>query len=211
MHKAYETMIQLQFEKVKKVLESRNFPTYIAEDKEAVIRLVNQLIQDGENVAVGGSQTLEDTGVLTALRERDINFQERKAGASEEEKRQEGAFAFMSDTYLCSANALTMQGDIYNVDGTGNRVCNLMYGPKQVVLVIGYNKLVENMEEAKYRIRNIAAPANCLRLNYETPCKIVGTCQDCLSSQRICCAEVVINFQRTKRIKVILVKETVGF
>ena len=120
--------------------------------------------------------------------------------------------AFTCDTYLMSANAITENGELYNVDGNGNRVAALMFGPKSVIVIAGWNKIVPDLEAARQRVRQIAAPANTTRLNTQTPCKVLGSCQDCHSDSRICCDYTVLGQQRIKgRVKVILVGEELGY
>ncbi len=120
--------------------------------------------------------------------------------------------SFYADTFLCSTNALTEAGELYNIDGNGSRVAPMIYGPKQVIIVAGINKIVKNLEEAEKRVRNYAAPLDAKRLNKKTPCVSLGYCVDCKSEERICNSFVVIKRQFTKdRIKVILVGKFLGY
>ena len=120
--------------------------------------------------------------------------------------------AFFCDTYLTGTNAVTEEGELYNVDGNGNRVSAMIFGPKSVIVVAGYNKIVPNLEAARKRVREVSAPANAVRLDTKTPCKIIGTCRDCHSDERMCCSYVTLGQQRIKgRIKVIIVGESLGF
>lgn len=120
--------------------------------------------------------------------------------------------AFFADTYLTSTNALTEEGELYNVDGNGNRVAAMLFGPKQVIVVAGYNKIVADMEAACRRIEKIAAPANVVRLGLSAPCAQTGECMHCHSEGRICCDYVRMGMQRTPgRIKVIIVGEPLGY
>lgn len=208
---AMKTLGSRRMEACAKQLRKHQFPTYVVQDIEEAKRVMCELIKDGEHVATGGSMSIEESSILAMLQTMDINFVEHKANASEEERKQEAIHALCADTYICSANAITLQGEIYNVDGSGNRVAMMIYGPKQVLIIAGVNKLVSDMEQAKVRLREIAAPANCIRLDKKTPCTIIGSCQDCMSKDRICCAHVMMNYQREERIKVILVNETLGY
>ena len=119
---------------------------------------------------------------------------------------------FFADCYLTSCNAVTEQGELYNVDGNANRVAAMTYGPKSVICVVGYNKIVPNLEAAVARVEQVAAPANAVRLHRKTPCTVTGRCEDCHSPDRICCTTVIHRQQRVPgRIKVILVGEELGY
>ena len=120
--------------------------------------------------------------------------------------------AFDSDVYFAGTNAVTENGCLYNVDGNGNRVAAMIYGPKSVVVVVGVNKIVSDLDAAKERVRKIAAPANTVRLSCDTPCAKTGECMDCNSPSRICCNFVVMSNQRVKdRLKVIILDESLGY
>ena len=120
--------------------------------------------------------------------------------------------AFFADTFLASANAVTEAGEIFNVDGNSNRIAAIAFGPKSVILVVGYNKLVRDLDEAETRLETIAAPANAIRLHKKTPCVQTGVCAHCKSPDRICCTSMVMRQQREPgRVKVILVGESLGF
>lgn len=133
-------------------------------------------------------------------------------GITSEEKKQIYIQNFSADTFLCSTNALTEDGELYNIDGNGSRVAPMIYGPKQVIIVAGINKLVRNLEEAERRARNYAAPIDAKRLNKDTPCTKLGHCVNCKSPNRICNDFVTITGQFVKnRIKVIIVEKTLGY
>lgn len=120
--------------------------------------------------------------------------------------------AFSADTYLMSANAITETGELYNVDGNSNRVAALAFGPEQVIVLAGYNKIVPDMAAAVTRVEKIAAPANATRLHCQTPCAVTGECGHCNAPGRICCNYMVTGFQRQKnRVKVILIGEELGY
>lgn len=201
-----------KLERTKKALEERRFPTYICDDVEELKTLVASLIKQGEQVSVGGSMTLEETGIIQMLKQMDINFIEHDTTLPKEEQGKRQRMAFTSDTFLCSANAISEQGEIYNVDGNGNRVAATIFGPKQVLLIVSYKKIVRDMQEAQQRLGDIAAPANCLRLHKATPCVQVGHCMDCKSKDRICASYTTIRWQQIEnRIKVIFIKEPFGY
>ena len=189
--------------------------------KEDVVPQVRALLHAGDSVAVGGSETLKESGVLELLRSGDYQFIDRYApGLTPEQVRRVFLDSLSADAYLCSANAVTMRGELYNVDGNGNRVAALCYGPASVIVVAGRNKLVSDLDEAVSRVKRMAAPANALRLSKETYCARTGRClglgspsctDGCTVPDRICSTYVVHGWQQEKsRIKVILVEEDLG-
>lgn len=204
---------QIQLERVKKALEKNNMEAYIVANKEEVTTLIRQLIPNHSSVSVGGSQTLFEMGIIDLLRTMDIEYQDRYVqGLSREEMTQIYRQAFLCDYYISSSNAITLNGELYNVDGTSNRVAALSFGPSNVILVVGKNKIVKDLEAAKTRVEMIAAPANCIRLNKDNPCVQIGQCANCTSDTRICCTYVIHKKQNIKnRIKVILVNEDYGY
>ena len=120
--------------------------------------------------------------------------------------------AFCCDNYIMSTNAITYDGELVNIDGTGNRVAALIYGPKNVVVIAGMNKVTDNVENAYKRARSHASVPNAIRLDMNTPCKATGLCSDCTSPDCICCQAVITRYSRIKgRIKVILVGESLGY
>lgn len=212
MDKHVEALMEIKVNACKKALEANGMKAFVVEDRIAACALVNSMIDDHTKVSDGGSMTLQETGILKMLEERDTTFRSHSDPTmtrvqSDEEARQ----AFFSDTFLMSANAITLQGELINTDGHGNRVSALIFGPKQVIVVAGYNKIVESEADAWARIREIAAPANCLRLQKKTPCAHVGACQNCQSVDRICSSHVKINYDKEDRIRVILIKESYGY
>lgn len=189
--------------------------------KAEVVPLVKRILNDGDTVAVGGSVTLDETGVIDLLRDGSFHFLDRYAdGLSREEQEEIFRQSFFADAYLCSVNAVTEQGELYNVDGTGNRVAAIAYGPKKVIAVVGINKIVRDLDEAVKRVKTCAAPLNTQRLRMETYCQKIGHCmkvdggttEGCASDARICCSYLITGYQRhTDRIHVILVGEECGY
>lgn len=194
-------------------LEKNNMEAYYVENKEALIEKIKEIINHGDMVAVGGSMTLFETGVIDLLRQGNYNFIDRyKEGLTLQETKEVFRKSFYADAYFTSSNALTENGELYNVDGNGNRVAAMLYGPDMVIVIVGINKIVKNLDAAITRNEEISAPANCRRLNRETPCIKLGHCVDCKSSDRICNDFVVIKRQSKKgRIKVIIVNEELGY
>ena len=201
-------IIRIKMETCKKALEKNGMKAYLVEDRE----LVNAMIKDHETVCDGGTMTLQETGILDMLNHRDLVFHSHNDPMmTREESDAEARKAFSADTFIASTNAVTLQGELVNIDGHGNRVSAMIFGPKQVIIVAGYNKIVENEEAAKKRIREIAAPANSVRLHKQTPCSKTGSCQDCYSKDRICSSYVKINYDKEDRIRVILIAEAYGY
>lgn len=191
-------------------LEKNNMETFVLDSSQEVVGLLQKLMPAGSSVANGGSLTLETCGVNDFLRSGAYEYLDRDDPALDKQKIQRQAFS--ADFFLASANAVTEQGEIYEVDGAGNRVAAIAYGPAKVILVAGRNKIVPDLEAAQQRRMRIAAPANCKRLHTGTPCEKTGLCADCRSPGRICCIELVLRFQLMKdRIKVVLVDEELGF
>lgn len=204
-------------------LRRNNMAAYYVETKEEVLPLLESLMNEGETVTHGGSETLKECGVIDMLNSGRYNYLDRSKAASPEEIEKIYREAYFADTYLSSANAVTEGGLIYNVDGNSNRVSAILYGPKQVVFICGYNKIVKDLDEAVVRLKTVASPQNTKRLNCDTYCAREGEClamgrdasfmcDGCRSPQRICCNYVVSAWQRKKdRMKVIIVGEKLGY
>lgn len=206
-------------DKILENLSKNNMIGYYVDNKSEVVPLVSKLINEGDTVAVGGSITLFECGVMDFLRNGNFNFLDRyKQGLTPRQIQDIFLESFSADVYLSSSNAITENGELFNVDGNSNRVAAICYGPKSVIIVVGWNKIVKDFDEAVYRVKTIAAPKNSQRLGSNTYCLSVGHCTDnsigkgCLSDERICCNHVLTSFQRQKgRIKVILVGENLGY
>lgn len=205
--------VDKQVERTIKNLNSRNMEGYYINKREHLIGKLKEIIPEGSTVGVGDSMTLFETGVIDFLREGQFNFLDKyRDGITSEEKRKIYIKNFSADTFICSTNALTETGELYNIDGNGSRVAPMIYGPKQVILVTGINKIVRDTEEAERRVRSYAAPIDAKRLNKDTPCVQLGYCVDCKSTNRICNDFVIIGGQFIKgRIKVIIVGEQLGY
>ncbi len=205
-------IIKIKMEACKKALEKNGMKAYLVEDAQAARELVNAMIKDHETVCDGGTMTLQETGILDMLNHRDLVFHSHSDPTmTREQSDAEARKAFSADTFIASTNAVTLQGELVNIDGHRNRVSAMIFGPKQVIIVAGYNKIVEDEEAAKKRIREIAAPANSVRLHKQTPCSKTGSCQDCYSKDRICSSYVKINYDKEDRIRVILIAEAYGY
>ena len=189
--------------------------------REDAVALVKALIPAGSTVGTGGSRTLDETGVTELLRNGDYIFYDRNnSNLTPEERAEFTAKSATADFYLCSSNAITEQGELYNVDGFSNRVAAIANGPKKVIMVVGVNKIVPDLNAAIRRVKTIAAPLNTKRLDCDTYCRKTGVCMGleggmtdgCHSPARICCSYLICAQQRVKnRIHVILVGESLGF
>lgn len=196
-----------------KTLQKNNINGYMVESKEELISQIEAIVEKDSVVSVGGSMTLFELGIIDYLRKGRYEFLDRyKDGLSPADIEDIYRKSFFADAYFTSTNAITEEGELYNVDGTGNRVAAMLYGPKKVIFIVGTNKIVQNMDEAIKRVREIAAPLNTKRLNRKTPCTKVGHCMDCSSPERICNEYIVIKRQRDKsRMHVIFINENAGY
>lgn len=204
-------------------LQRNNMLGFYCETKEEALSKVLEFIEEGDTVTNGGSETLKQVGVIDAVKNGNYNYVDRSLAESKEEAEELMREAYFADVYLTSSNAVTQHGELYNVDGNSNRVSAILYGPKSVVVVCGYNKIVKNFDEAVYRVKTKAAPPNTKRLNTGAYCEHAGEClsvgrdgsfmcDGCRGEGRICCNYVVCAQQRHKdRIKVIIVGEELGY
>ena len=191
-----------------KGLESRNMSGYYAADKEEAVKKALEVIGKGSTVAMGGCQSAHEIGLIQALEEGDYNYIDR----SNMTPRESLMAAYDADVFLSSANAMTNDGIMVNIDGKSNRVSCIAQGPKKVVFIVGMNKICSDLDEAMKRARNVAAPANAQRFDVKTPCKVTGKCADCKSPDTICCQFLITRYSRHEgRIHVILVNDTLGY
>ena len=196
-------------QKVIKGLESRNMSGYWAESKKEALNLALSLIPEGSTVTMGGAMSAHEIGLVDALKKGNYNFIDRDACA---DKRAAMLAAYDADVFLSSANAITEDGIMVNIDGNSNRVSAIAQGPRKVVFIVGMNKVCPDPDTAMKRARNVAAPINAQRFGLNTPCAKTGACMDCKSPDTICCQFLITRFSRHKdRIHVILVNDNLGF
>lgn len=203
-------------ERIQRTMENlrlNKMKAYYAENSAQACEIVRGLVKDDKLITSGGSMSLKECGVIDMLcGEFGGAYLDRSAGKDRDAVEDIMRKAFISDTFLASTNALTENGELYNVDGNGNRVSAMIFGPKQVIIVAGVNKLVKDLDEARQRVERIAAPKNTVRLEKATPCAKTGVCGHCRSEDRICCSYVTLAQQRVPdRIKVIIVNEDLGY
>ena len=200
-------------EQVIKNLKKRHMDGYYCKTPQEAVSLASSLMSAGSSVTWGGCMTMKEIGLLDEIKSRhDLVVMDRADANNPEEVEALYRKAFSADTFIMSANAITLDGELLNIDGTGNRVAALIYGPKQVLVIAGMNKVCKDLDEAMTRVRNIASPPNCIRLDKKTPCASTGVCGDCLSADCICNQIVTTrNSRDPQRIKVILVEGSWGF
>lgn len=222
MDNSLKSIITNRINRTGENLRKNNMEFYYAETRDDVPGIVESLIKEGDVITNGGTMTMAECGLTELLNSSKYKYLDRTK-MSPEEVQKLYIDAFSADVYISSSNAITEDGVLYNVDGNSNRVAAIAYGPKSVIIIAGYNKIVKNLAEAELRVKTIAAPANCERLSCETYCKEKGEClslskpehemcDGCSSSARICCNYLVSAYQRHKgRIKVIIVGEELGY
>lgn len=205
--------IEEQSKKVIDKLIAHDFDALYVKTKEEAVQEILKSIKPNQKIGVGGSVTIRQLGILEALEKQGYTIYDHwKPKISKEESLDIRKSQMLSDLFLSSVNAVTLNGELINIDGIGNRVNSTVFGPKKVILVVGYNKIVEDVQEGIKRIKNIASPLNARRLNVDVPCAKIGKCVDCNSPHRIC-RVVVIHERRPSltEILVILVGEEIGF
>ena len=213
MEENLERLLKVKENQLIKAFENNNMNCMIVKNKEELQTYLKSILVNQKKVAVGGSVTLNQLGVIDLIRQSDVDFVDRYAPElSREEMLDKFREGLLSDIFITSTNAMTLDGCLYNVDNTGNRVSAMIFGPKEVIVIAGMNKLCVDEQEAIKRIREYSAPANAMRLNKKTPCTKTGTCMDCHSHDRICSSYVKLGYQtQVNRIKVILVEENLGY
>jgi hypothetical protein len=202
-------------ERVIKALSNRNIEgVYCAGAREAVEEICRR-IPPGALVGLGGSESIIESGLVDALRALDIRLLDRyRVGLSKDEIDDMRRRGLTADVFIASTNALTEDGRLVNIDGTGNRVAAMIYGPAKVILMVGMNKLAPTLEAALSRVKNTAAPLNAVRVKIPTPCAATGFCQDpaCRPPNRICAYSVITEASLLPdRLTVVLVGEPLGF
>lgn len=193
-------------------LQKRNMEGYFCETSKEAVEKALSLMPEGSVISWGGSMSISECGLMDAIHEKDYTLIDRMTANTPQEKREIYAKTVMADYYLMSTNAITMDGELVNIDGFCNRVACLCAGPEHVIVIAGMNKVVLNVQDGIDRIRTKAAPPNTVRLNKNTPCAKTGMCGDCYSLDCIC-SQIVITRRSgiPGRIKVILVNEELGF
>ena len=197
--------------RVAEALKRRHFEAYYCPTRQEAAKQALELIPEGSVVAWGGSETVAQLGILDTVRKTNPVI-DRDTASTQEEKIELMRKSLLCDVYLMSSNAISEDGQLFNIDGNGNRVAALVFGPKNVIIVAGMNKVTSNIDTAIERARYIAAPTNAQRFSVQTACMSTGTCGDCLSPSSVCASMLRTRICRPAgRIKVILVGEDLGF
>jgi hypothetical protein len=208
-HKWYH---EKQVERTLKALKKNNFDAQFVPTTSAALEEVFKMIPDGAKIGVGGSVTLNQVGFFDEAKKRSVTVMNPPTpGMSPDEAIRLRREALLCDVFLSSSNAVTEDGKLYNIDGTGNRVAAMMFGPKKVILICGVNKLVKDIDQAHKKVKEWVAPMNVKRLALKTPCAETGECADCSSPQRVCNIYVTLAKKPTRTdITVMLVGEPLG-
>ena len=197
--------------KVADALNKRHFEAYYVSTKEDAVKKILEIIPSNHSVTWGGTMTMDQLGLKDKLSAAGYTLIDRDKGATPEEREKIMHEALNCGSFIMSSNAITEDGQLFNIDGKGNRVAALIYGPQNVIIIAGMNKVVQNMDAAYDRVRGYAAPANAQRFDIDTPCKKIGECADCLSSSTICAQFVTTRICKPAgRIKVVLIGEELG-
>jgi L-lactate utilization protein LutB len=208
MHKAYYAK---RGAILVKNLQSRHFDAYYCETKEDACKKALELIPEGATIGWGGVMSAHQIGLVEALHNGNYNPIDRDRWETQEEKLEAAKAAMFADFFLTGANGLSLSGEMVNIDGTGNRVAAIVYGPKEVLVIAGMNKVMDTLEDAVTRARTIAAPLNQQRFQLDNPCTVTGSCADCKSETCICNQILITRHCRPAgRIKFILVGEDLG-
>ncbi len=194
-----------------KNLKSRHFDAYYCPDKASALEKALSLIPEGASIGWGGAMSAQQIGLLDAVKSDKYQAIDRDTARSPEERTKIQKEILTSDVFLTGANAISMDGQMVNIDGTGNRVAAIIYGPDTVLVIAGMNKVEDDLDGAMHRARTVAAPANQQRFSLNNPCTVTGMCADCKSEQCICNQIVITRHCRpVGRIKFILVGEDLG-
>ncbi len=203
---------QLQAETIIKNLEKRNMTGFYCDSKEACRDKVLEIIGDGKTVSWGGSESMKECGIPRALKEKGTCTVLDRMEYSPENMKEFYTKTFNADFFIMGTNAITLGGELVNIDGNGNRLSSLIFGPEHVIVIVGMNKVAADLEDALWRVRNIASPPNTVRLGKNTPCASDGRCHDCYCPECICNQIVVTRRSREKeRIIVLMVNDSLGF
>lgn len=195
-----------------KNLHSRHFEAYYCADKKEALAKALELIPKGASVGWGGALSAQQIGLIDAVNAGDYKAIDRDKVSDPVEKMKVMKQALLADVFITGANALSLDGQMVNIDGNGNRVGAIVYGPDSVIVIAGMNKVVDTLEDAVRRARTVAAPMNKQRFGLQTPCEITGACADCKSEGCICNQLLITrNCKPTGRIKFVIVGEELGF
>lgn len=206
-----KTLFELKGPKVADALKKRGFEAYYVSDKAAAVQKILELIPKEHSISWGGCMTMDQLELKDKLASKGYTLIDRDTSKNPEEREAIMHQALNCGSFIMSSNAITEDGQLFNIDGKGNRVAALCYGPQNIIVIAGMNKVVQNMDAAYSRVRGFAAPANAQRFDIDTPCKKIGECADCLSGSTICAQFVTTRICKPAgRIKVVLIGEELG-
>jgi len=199
-------------QKAVKVLIKNGFNAIYVPTKEDAVKKAIELVPPNASVGVGGSVTIRELGIVDELKARGHVIYDHYVGTSNEEKNRIRKAQLTCDVFFSSTNALTLDGKLVNIDGTGNRVAAMIFGPGHVVLIVGANKITDDLQQAMLRAKQVASPMNAIRLNVKTPCATTGYCSDCTSEERLCAVTTIIERKpMLTNFTVIVVGEEIGY
>lgn len=199
-------------ETIIKNLKKRRMEGFYCRTKEEAVKKALELMPKGASIGWGGSMTLEESGLMEAIRSAEYDIIDRDKAKTTEERKEVWAKIVNCDYFLMSTNAITLDGELINIDGRGNRISFLCFGPEHVLVLAGMNKVVTDVDSGIKRVHDIASPANTVRLNKNTPCAKTGRCGNCLSEDCICAQTMITRLSMVpNRIQVILVGEELGY
>ncbi len=212
MHAVKEAYYEKRGKVLVENLKSRHFDAVYCKTKDEALKMALQWITEGASVGWGGATSAMEIGLLDAVRNGTYQAIDRENCKTPEEREQAARDCMFSDVFICGANALSLDGEMVNIDGNGNRVAAIIYGPKSVLVIAGMNKVTDSLEDAITRTRTVAAPINQQRFCLNNPCTKTGICADCISPECICNQIVITRHCRPAgRIKFVLVGEDLGF
>lgn len=204
---------EIRINTIIKALQKKNYEVFYVANREEAFKLVMGMIPKNSTVGTGGSMTVRQVGILDVLESGSYKFYNQyRTGLSDEEAKEMRANGLLADYYITGTNAITLNGELVNLDGFGNRVAGITYGPKRVIIVVGINKFVNSIEEGVDRVRHYAAVLNSKRFNRNLPCAKTGKCEDCDADDRIC-NHLLITYRHHKkgRVTIVIVGEELGF
>lgn len=207
-----KTMYEKKAQQLVKNLKARHFEAWFCPDQESALEKAMELIPDGVSVGWGGAMTAQSLGIMKALENRNVTLLDRDKAATPAERVKIMKQCLTADVFLTGANAISLDGQMVNIDGAGNRVAAIVYGPDSVIVFAGMNKVCDTLELAYQRARTVAAPANAQRFpNGATPCNTTGSCHNCTSPDSICNQILLTrNCRPAGRIKFIIIPEELG-
>ena len=211
MNKFQQAYYEKRGRQLVKNLQKRHFEAHYCASSQEALEKALSLIPEGETVGWGGAMSAEQIGLLNALRKGNYRAIDRDTAKTPEERTEMMRKCLLADTFVVGANAISLEGELVNIDGMGNRVAAIVYGPGKVLVIAGMNKVADTLEDALTRARTVAAPINKQRFGSDTPCTVNGSCADCLSDGCICNQMLITrNCRPVGRIKFILVGEDLG-